>query len=75
MSTTTIFKKQPNYKLIFPIAFPLIVQGLVFQLQSITDKSFLGKQNLDYLSAVSIVQFPYSTLVSVVMALSIGLTM
>ena len=36
---------------IFQVAFPLIIQGMVFQLQSLTDKAFLGNLDTVYVSA------------------------
>ena len=40
------------------VAFPLIIQGLVFQLQSLTDKAFLGNLDTAYVSAADTALFP-----------------
>jgi putative MATE family efflux protein len=56
------------------IALPIIIQGLVFQLQSMVDKAFLGKLDTNYLSAVGVAQFPFSSTVDSLMAICIGLT-
>ncbi len=58
---------------IFYVAFPLIVQGLVFQLQSLTDKAFLGNLDTKYVSAVGAAQMPFYTVVDSMGAISIGL--
>ena len=58
---------------IFHIAFPLIIQGLVFQLQSLTDKAFLGNLDTRYVSAAGAAQMPYVATVDSMMAVGMGL--
>ena len=41
---------------IFQVAFPLIIQGMAFQLQSLTDKAFLGNLDTAYVSAAGAAQ-------------------
>ena len=66
---------QPNhFKMIMTIALPVIIQGLVFQLQAVVDKAFLGKMDTDYLSAVGVAQLPFFTSVDALTAICTGLT-
>lgn len=58
---------------IFQVAFPLIIQGLVFQLQSLTDKAFLGNLDTRYVSAAGAAQMPYVAAMDSVVAVSTGL--
>ncbi len=58
---------------IFHVAFPLLIQGLVFQLQSLTDKAFLGNLETKYVSAVGAAQMPFYTVVDSMGAISVGL--
>lgn len=60
-------------RLIFQVAFPLIVQGLVFQLQSLTDKAFLGNLDTKYVSAAGAAQMPYCATIDSMVAVSTGL--
>ncbi len=55
------------------VALPLIIQGFVFQLQSLTDKAFLGNLDTQYVSAVGAAQMPYGTTVDSLVAMSVGL--
>lgn len=55
------------------IAFPIIVQGIVFQLQSLTDKAMLGNMKSIYISSLGAAQFPLNTTLDSIMALGIGL--
>lgn len=57
---------------IIAIAMPMIIQGLVFQLQSLTDKIFLGKIDALYISAIGAAQFPFNTTLDGFVALSTG---
>ena len=59
---------------ILTIAFPVMVQGLVFQIQSLTDKAFLGNIDAIYLSALGAAQFPLNTTLDSVVALGTGIT-
>lgn len=56
------------------IAFPVIIQGLVFQMQSLTDKAFLGNIDSTYISALGAAQFPFNTTLDSVVALGTGIT-
>lgn len=58
---------------ILRVAFPLIIQGLVFQLQSLTDKAFLGNLDTKYVSAVGAAQMPYVATMDSIVAISTGL--
>lgn len=58
---------------ILQVAFPLIIQGLVFQLQSLTDKAFLGKLDTGYVSAAGAAQMPYLATMDSIVAISTGL--
>lgn len=61
-------------KRIMMVAFPLIIQGLVFQLQSLTDKAFLGNLDTRYVSAAGAAQMPYLATIDSLVAVSTGLT-
>lgn len=58
---------------IWLIAFPIVIQGIVFQIQSLTDKAFLGNLNTRYISALGAAQFPFNTTMDTVVALQTGL--
>ncbi len=59
---------------IIVMAFPIIIQGLVFQLQSLTDKAFLGNIDSLYISVMGACQIPFNTTLDCLAALSIGIT-
>ncbi|AEE16702.1 MATE family efflux transporter [Treponema brennaborense] len=61
-------------KKIITISFPLVVQGLVFQLQSLTDKAFLGNLDTRFVSAAGAAQMPFVALEDSLVAVSIGIT-
>ena len=61
-------------KMIFVIALPMVVQGFVFQIQSLTDKIFLGNIKTIYLSAMGAAQFPLGTTMDTLFAICIGIT-
>lgn len=67
-------RQSDNFALIMKIALPIIVQGLVFQLQTVVDKAFLGKLDTNYLSAVGVAQLPFLTSVDAFTAICTGLT-
>lgn len=70
-----IMKKQSNhFIMIMKMALPIIIQGLVLQLQAVVDKAFLGKIDTDYLSAVGVAQLPFITSVDALTAICTGLT-
>ena len=56
------------------IAIPIIIQGIVFQLQSLTDKVFLGNIQTKYLSVLGNTMLPYQATLEVVVAICTGLT-
>lgn len=69
-----IFRDRKKYaKSIFQVAFPLMVQGIVFQLQNLTDKAFLGNMDTKYVSASGAAQMPFYALVDSIVALGMGL--
>lgn len=72
--TNMVNKQSHHFKLIMSIALPVIIQGLVFQLQAVVDKAFLGKIDTIYLSAVGVAQLPFSTTVDAFTAICTGLT-
>lgn len=67
------FIKQEARKQVLFIAIPMIIQGFVFQIQSITDKIFLGNLNSTYLSVIGATDFPFGTTLSLMFALSVGI--
>lgn len=60
-------------QLIFKISIPLIIQGLVFQLQSLTDKAFLGNLDTKYVSAIGAGGMPFFACMDSFAAISTGL--
>lgn len=72
---TNMIKRQSNhFAMIMSMALPIIIQGLVFQLQSIVDKAFLGKIDTIYLSSIGVAQLPFFTTVDALTAICTGLT-
>ncbi len=63
-----------HFAMIMSMALPIIIQGLVFQLQAVVDKAFLGKIDTNYLSAVGVAQLPFFTTVDALTAICTGLT-
>ena len=61
-----------SLKLTFSMAFPMIIQGIVFQLQSLTDKAFLGHLDTKYISALGAAQFPFFMVVESLIAVGTG---
>ena len=61
-----------SLKLTFSMAFPMIIQGIVFQLQSLTDKAFLGHLDTKYISALGAAQFPFFMVVESMIAVGTG---
>ncbi len=55
-------------------AFPIIIQGLVYELQSLTDKAFLGNLKTEYVSAVGAAQLPLNATMDGLVALSVAIT-
>lgn len=66
-------KSANKFLKIWAIALPIVIQGIVFQLQSLTDKAFLGNLGTKYISALGAAQFPYNTTMDAVVALGTGL--
>lgn len=68
-----ILTKSEKYKntveKIIAIAFPMVIQGIVFQIQSLTDKAFLGNLDSVYIAALGAVQFPLYTTIDSLFAL------
>lgn len=56
------------------IALPLVFQGLVYQLQTLTDRMFLGNLSIKYLSVVGNTIFPFNITTAVISAFGIGIT-
>ncbi len=57
---------------IMKISIPLMIQGLVFQLQSLTDKAFLGNLDTRFVSAVGAAQMPYFAMSESMVAICLG---
>lgn len=55
------------------MAIPLIIEQLVYQVQSLTDQAFLGNLETEYVSAVGAAQAPYGVTVNFIFGLSTGL--
>lgn len=56
------------------IGLPMVIQGIVFELQSLTDKAFLGQLDDKYIAVVGATQFPLGTTNSFLVALGTGTT-
>lgn len=67
-------KNESIYKKILVVSFPLIIQGVVFQLQSLTDKIFLGRLDTGFVSAVGTAQMPFNAIADTLVAITIGVT-
>lgn len=65
--------KTEKIKKILYIALPLMIQGLVFQLQSLTDRAFLGNIDIKYVSAIGSAQMPLVATLDSLVAVSTGL--
>ena len=63
-----------TFSAIIILAFPIIIQGIVFQLQSLIDKAFLGNLDIKYLTAMGAAQIPFNTTVDCLVALCTGIT-
>ncbi|HOR21571.1 MAG TPA: MATE family efflux transporter [Ruminococcus sp.] len=63
-----------DLKGISAIALPLVFQGLVYQLQTLTDRKFLGNLDIKYLSVVGNTIFPFNITTAVISAFGIGIT-
>ena len=61
-------------KTLWKIALPLLMNMLISQVQLIIDRSFLGKLDVDYMSALGNVTAPFWTTMSVIWALTTGAT-
>lgn len=61
------------WKSIIRIAIPIVIQGVIFQVQSLTDKAFLGNINAKYISALGAAQFPFNTTLDSLAALCTGI--
>ena len=60
-------------KEIMKMSIPLMVQGLVFQMQSLTDKAFLGNLDTKYVSAIGSASMPFNACMDSFAAISTGL--
>ncbi len=61
-------------KKVLMIALPMIIQGLVIQFQTLINRAFLGNLKVEYLAAVGNTIFPFYATITVVIAVSTGLT-
>jgi len=62
-----------RYKTILKMSIPLIIQGVVFQLQSLTDKAFLGNLDTKYVSAIGAATLPFNASMDSFAAICTGL--
>ncbi|OJF76580.1 MAG: hypothetical protein BKP49_06280 [Treponema sp. CETP13] len=67
-------KQNYSVSMFFSIAIPIMIQGLVFQLQNIVDKAFLGNLKTEYLTAIGVTQSPFHMTMTLIMAISTGLS-
>lgn len=56
------------------LALPIIIQGLVYELQSLTDKAFLGHLKTEYVSAIGAAQLPLTATLEGIVALAVAIT-
>ena len=61
-------------KTLWGIALPLLLNMLISQVQLVIDRSFLGKLDVNYMSALGNVSAPFWTTMSVIWALTTGAT-
>ena len=75
MERTSLIKLDKNIiKETSLLAFPIIIQGLVYELQSLTDKAFLGYLKTEYVSAIGAAQLPLNATMDGLVALSVAIT-
>ena len=75
MERTSLIKLDKNIiKETSLLAFPIIIQGLVYELQSLTDKAFLGHLKTEYVSAIGAAQLPLNATMDGLVALSVAIT-
>jgi putative MATE family efflux protein len=67
-------EKKSYLKEISFIALPIIIQGMVFQIQLLVNRAFLGRIEVKYLSVLGNITFPYQAPMEAILAISIGLT-
>lgn len=66
--------KNKYFSQLLYIAFPILIEGVVLQLQTLINRAFLGNSNEEYLSVVGNALFPYYTTNQILIAASTGLT-
>lgn len=64
--------KQSYFRKVFAIAFPLMLQQLIFELQGGINRVFLGNLDPIYLSVVTNAVFPFFAIASLIWSLSSG---
>ena len=69
-----LYDLKKYFNKIIPISLPIIFQGLIFQLQTLINRAFLGNLKSEYLSVLGNVTFPYFTTISILFGISIGTT-
>jgi putative MATE family efflux protein len=75
MNSRTAVKEQNRYfKDIFVIAVPIIIQGMVFQLQVLINRAFLGNLKAEYLTAIGNATAPYQATLDAATSATMGLT-
>lgn len=70
--TKMLRKNETYWRRIIGIAFPIIVSGLIGQLQMVIDKIFLGRLQLECMSAVGNATGPIWTSMSTIFAMTLG---
>lgn len=68
------YSAKSSVKQILTMALPIIIQGVVFQLQSLTDKAFLGHLDSKLISALGSAQFPFYTTMDALVGIGTGVT-
>src|SRR4030066_468564 len=69
-----LYDLKKYFNKIIPISLPIIFQGLIFQLQTLINRAFLGNLKSEYLSVLGNVTFPYFATISIVFGISVGTT-
>ncbi|MBD7912897.1 MATE family efflux transporter [Clostridium cibarium] len=63
-----------RYKKILMLALPIVIQEIVFQIQGIVDKMFLGKIDFSFISVIGNVTYPLNITYAIIIAVCTGVT-
>lgn len=69
-----LYQARSRRKVLWLMALPIIFQNLVQHMQIVIDRRFLGRLDIEYLSALGNVMTPYNALTLFLIASSTGLT-